>query len=151
MGIIRRRAYLAREAFRAAADPKRFPEQIKEGLLPWQAKKFYIGNVCGFGANTCPDENYTFRLNTGEVDPALGMSYAQFAMQGLRHQLSQGAGGWSVDPGPRYTYYKLVDSVLAQMCQMGTKAISSMALTQLLPGLARRLGDDAAKLPHFMD
>src|SRR5580692_7536658 len=27
---------LAREAFRAAADPNRFPEQITEGLLPWQ-------------------------------------------------------------------------------------------------------------------
>ena len=40
------------------------------------------------------------------------MSYIQFAMEGLRHQLSQGAGGWSVEPGDRYAYYKLVDSVL---------------------------------------
>jgi len=105
-------AILTREAFRAAADPKRFPEQIKEGLQPWQARKLYIGNVCGFGANTCPAENYTVRLNTGVKDPLLGMSYIQFAMSGLRHQLSQGAGGWSVEPGDRYTYYKLVDSVL---------------------------------------
>jgi len=30
-------ALLTKEAFRAAADPKRFPEQIKEGLQPWQA------------------------------------------------------------------------------------------------------------------
>jgi LmbE family N-acetylglucosaminyl deacetylase len=105
-------AILTKEAFRAAADPKRFPEQIKEGLQPWQAKKIYIGNVCGFGASTCPAENYTIRLNTGHVNPLLGMSYIQFAMEGLRHQLSQGAGGWSVEPGDRYTYYKLVDSVL---------------------------------------
>ncbi|MGH9528407.1 MAG: PIG-L family deacetylase, partial [Terriglobales bacterium] len=105
-------AILTKEAFRAAAYPKRFPEQISEGLLPWQAKKLYIGNVCGFGVNTCPDENYTVRLNTGEFDPALGMSYAQFAMEGLRHQLSQGAGMWSIGTGPRYSYYKLVDSVL---------------------------------------
>jgi LmbE family N-acetylglucosaminyl deacetylase len=105
-------AILTKEAFRAAADPKRFPEQIKEGLQPWQAKKVYIGNVCGFGASTCPAENYTIRLNTGHVNPLLGMSYIQFAMEGLRHQLSQGAGGWSVEPGDRYTYYKLVDSVL---------------------------------------
>ena len=27
---------LSREAFRAAADSKRFPEQIREGLFPWQ-------------------------------------------------------------------------------------------------------------------
>ncbi len=103
---------LTKEAFRAAADPKRFPEQIKEGLQPWQAKKLYIGNVCGFGASTCAAENYTVRLNTGHVDPLLGMSYIQFAMEGLRHQLSQGAGGWTVEPGDRYTYYKLVDSVV---------------------------------------
>jgi len=43
---------LTQEAFGAAADPKRFPEQIAQGLLPWQAKKLYIGNVCGFGAAT---------------------------------------------------------------------------------------------------
>ncbi len=36
---------LTREAFRAAADPTRFPEQIREGLQPWQAKKLYMDNV----------------------------------------------------------------------------------------------------------
>src|SRR6266481_1302322 len=105
-------AILTKEAFRAAADPKRFPEQIAAGLPPWQPKKLYIGNVCGFGAMTCPAENYTVKLNTGVMNPALGMSYVQFAMEGLRHQLSQGAGGWTVEPGDRFTYYKLVDSVL---------------------------------------
>ena len=63
---------LAKEAFRAAADPKRFPEQIVAGLLPWQAKKFYIGNVCGFGAMTCPDADWTLKLNTGEKSDAWG-------------------------------------------------------------------------------
>ena len=105
-------AILTKEAFRAAADPNRFPEQIREGLRIWQAKKLYIGNVCGFGATTCPAENYNVRLNTGQVNPQLQMSYIQFAMEGLRHQLSQGAGAWSVEPGDRYTYYKLEDTVL---------------------------------------
>ena len=58
-------AILTKEAFRAAGDPKRFPEQIAEGLEPWQPKKLYIGNVCGFGAMTCDAANYTLRLNTG--------------------------------------------------------------------------------------
>jgi LmbE family N-acetylglucosaminyl deacetylase len=141
-------AILTKEAFRAAADPKRFPEQIGDGLLPWQAKKLFIGNVCGFGANTCPDENYTLRLNTGEVDPALGMSYAQFAMEGLRHQLSQGAGGWSISSGPRYTYYKLVDSVLPKISE-GHENNFFDGLDTTLPGLAKRLGDDSNKLPSF--
>lgn len=141
---------LSREAFHAAADPRRFPEQINDGLLPWQPKKLYIGNVCGFGANTCPDENYTLRLNTGEIDPLLGMSYAQFAMLGLRHQLSQGAGGFSVGPGPRYTYYKLVDSVLPpHVLPNGHENSFFDGIDVTLPGLANRLGDDASKLPHF--
>src|SRR6201993_2278064 len=76
---------LTREAFRAAADPSRFPEQIKEGLLPWQAKKFYFDNVCGFRALECAPENYTVRLATGVKDPLLDMTYAQFAMKGLKH------------------------------------------------------------------
>jgi LmbE family N-acetylglucosaminyl deacetylase len=105
-------AILTKEAYRAAADSGRFPEQIKEGLQPWQAKKLYIGNVCGFGATSCPAENYTVRLNTGQTNPLLQTSYIKFAMDGLRHQLSQGAGGWSVEAGDRYTYYKLIDSVL---------------------------------------
>src|SRR5580704_1633559 len=33
---------LTREAFRAAADPARYPEQIREGLRPWQAAKLYF-------------------------------------------------------------------------------------------------------------
>ncbi|MGP0017559.1 MAG: PIG-L family deacetylase [Candidatus Sulfotelmatobacter sp.] len=103
---------LAKEAFRAAADPKRFPEQIAAGLQPWQAKKFYIGNVCGFGAMTCPDADWTIKLNTGERNADLGMGYIQFAMQGLRHQMSQGAANWTIDPGDRFTFYRLVDSVI---------------------------------------
>jgi LmbE family N-acetylglucosaminyl deacetylase len=105
-------AILTKEAFRAAADPNRFPEQIKAGLQPWQPKKLYIGNVCGFGASTCADENYTVKLNTGEEDPVLGMSYSQFAIEGLRHQESQGLGDLKIPSGPRYAFYKLEDSVL---------------------------------------
>jgi len=103
---------LTKEAFRTAADPARFPDQIAQGLLPWQAKKLYIGNVCRFQAQTCDDADWTLKLNTGERSSQLGMSYVQFAMAGLRHQLSQGAANWTVDDGDRFTFYKLVDSVL---------------------------------------
>ena len=139
---------LTREAFRAAADPNRFPGQVKEGLLPWQAKKLYIGNVCGFGAATCPDENWTVKLNTGEVNSALGMSYVQFAMEGLKHQLSQGAGGWSVSPGPHYAFYKLVDSVLPSAADKnGHEQDFFDGIDTSLPGLAARLGEEEKKVP----
>ena len=105
-------AILTKEAFRAAGDPTRFPEQIKEGLQPWQPKKLYIGNVCPWRASTCPDEDWSVRLDTGEVDPVLGTSYLQMAMNGLAHQRTQGHFDFTVSPGPHYAFYKLVDSVL---------------------------------------
>ena len=97
-------AIITREAFRAAADPKMFPEQISAGLAPWQAKKLYVGNIAA-------SEGYTLALDTSVVDPALGMSYQQFAMQGLRHQLSQGAADFTMRTGLHY--YRLVDSALS--------------------------------------
>ena len=139
---------LAREAFRAAADPKRFPEQIAQGLEPWQSKKLFIGNVCPWGASTCPDENWTVKLNTGQPNPALGMSYVQFAMEGLRHQLSQGAAGWTIEPGDRFAFYKLVDSVLRENKDAHEKDFFD-GIDTSLPGLATRLGADESKVPDL--
>ncbi len=143
-------AILTKEAFRAAADPKRFPEQIAEGLEPWQPKKLYIGNVCGFGAMTCDAPNYTLRLNTGVVDPVLGTSYVQFYLQGLRHQESQGVGGFTIPPGDRFTFYKLVDSVVdspKDKDKDGHEQSFFDGIDVTLPGLASRLGDDEKKVP----
>ena len=141
-------AILTKEAFRAAADPSRFPEQIKEGLQPWQPKKSYIGNVCGFGALTCPAENYTLKLATGQFNPALGMTYVQFAIEGLRHQLSQGLGAMSVDAGPRFAFYKLVDSVLPPTTDKdGHEKDFWDGIDTSLLGLASRLGEDEKKVP----
>ncbi|HET7440297.1 MAG TPA: PIG-L family deacetylase, partial [Terriglobales bacterium] len=141
---------VSREAFRAAADPKRFPEQIAEGLLPWQAKKLYIDNVCPFRSNECSPENYTVKLSTGEKDPDLGMTFIQFAMEGLRHQLSQGAGEWSVDAGPHYAFYKLVDSVLPPTVDKnGHEQGYFEGIDTSLPGLAARLGAEEAAVPYL--
>jgi LmbE family N-acetylglucosaminyl deacetylase len=147
-------AIITREAFRAAADPNRFPEQIKEGLQPWQPTKLYIGNVCGFGAMTCDAANYTIRLNTGVVDPLLSASYIQFAMQGLRHQQSQGAANWTVEPGDRFTFYKLVDSVLDSSQDKNKDEERHEqsffdGIDTILPALASRLGDEESKLPEL--
>jgi LmbE family N-acetylglucosaminyl deacetylase len=141
---------LTQEAFRAAADPKRFPEQIAQGLQPWQAKKLYIGNVCGFGAMTCDDAKWTVKLNTGERSADLGESYVQFAMDGLRHQLSQGSANWTVDPGDRFTFYKLVDSVKPpKLDKDGHEKDFFDGIDTTLPALATRLGSEESKLPHL--
>ena len=141
-------AILTKEAFRAAADPNRFPEQIKEGLQPWQPKKLYIGNVCGFGASTCDAGNYTVKLNTGKEDPLLGESYVRFAVEGLRHQRSQALGGVSIPKGDRFAYYKLVDSVVESPKDSdGHEQDFFDGIDTTLPGLASRLGEEEKKVP----
>ncbi|MGA2336467.1 MAG: PIG-L family deacetylase [Terriglobales bacterium] len=145
-------AILTKEAFRAAADPSRFPEQIREGLQPWQPKKLYIGNVCGFGASTCDPANYTVKLNTGKEDPVLGESYVQFAIEGLRHQESQALGGVSIPKGDRFAYYKLVDSVVdSPKDSDGHEQDFFDGIDTTLPGLASRLGNEEKKVPWLRE
>jgi LmbE family N-acetylglucosaminyl deacetylase len=91
------------EAFRAAGDPKQFPEQIAEGLRPWQPRKVYIGGVR-------EDEGWSVRIDAGQYSPWLGMSYADFARVGLSYQRSQNSGRLSLAPGPQLGYYKRVDT-----------------------------------------
>lgn len=80
--------YLTPIAFKAAADPKMFPEQLQEGLRPWQAKKLYVGQ--GFRASQ--DNPPSLTLNTGEYDSILGRSYFEIAMEGRSQHKSQEMG-----------------------------------------------------------
>ena len=80
---------LAPEAFHAAADPAQFPEQIAEGLRPWQAIKLYRNtgsSTYGFGPGT------TARIEVGQVDPLRGRSYAEIAAEGRSQHKTQGMG-----------------------------------------------------------
>jgi LmbE family N-acetylglucosaminyl deacetylase len=133
------------EAFRAAADPQRFPEQLREGLLPWQAKKLYMDNVR-------PDEDYTLRLDTGAYDAALGMAYAQFGLEGLAHQTSQGVGGARLLAGHRYTYYKLIDSTLPPVSKSGAHEQDFFdGIDTSLSGLANRLTGETAAAKNLAE
>jgi LmbE family N-acetylglucosaminyl deacetylase len=139
---------LTLEAFRAAADPNKFPEQIKEGILPWQAEKLYLGNPPRmFQGGNVSDEDYSVKINIGEYSPLLGMSYTQFALEGLSHQTSQGTGGIRVPPGPRYTYYKLTDSTLPKPAAHEADFFDEIDTS--LVGLATRLGAEESKVPFL--
>ena len=77
-------AILANEAFTAAADPKRFPEQLKY-VQPWQAKRILLN---GFGANT----GDVIRLDAGGYNPILGQSYGEISADSRSQHKSQGFG-----------------------------------------------------------
>ncbi len=83
-------AILADEAFTAAADPKRFPEQLKLGVKPWQAKRI-VWNTFNFGArNTTSEEQ--LKIDVGGFNSLLGKSYGELGGEARSMHKSQGEG-----------------------------------------------------------
>ena len=112
---------LAPIAFAAAADPAKYPEQLAEGLRPWQARKLYVRH--GFGADPA---TATLRVPTGTLDPLLGRSFAEIAAEGRSQHKSQEMGGIEVR-GARTSNLDLVTNL--------TGAVSTPAAG---PGAAER-------------
>jgi LmbE family N-acetylglucosaminyl deacetylase len=98
---------MAQEAFIAAGDRNRYPDQLADGLLPFAPAKVYIGGLR-------PNEDWTVRIDTGEYDPILGDSYDNVARRGLSYQRSQVSGRFTPITGPNYGHYKLVAGVGAK-------------------------------------
>ncbi|RZJ82068.1 MAG: PIG-L family deacetylase [Flavobacterium sp.] len=97
-------AILAREAFIAAADAKRFPEQLKH-VQPWQAKRI-LWNTFNFGSTntTAPDQ---LKIDVGLFNPLLGKSYGEIAAISRTNHKSQGFGS-ALQRGEAYEYFSHV-------------------------------------------
>ena len=117
---------LTLEAFRAAADPTKFPEQIKEGLRPWQAAKFYytsgFGSPRAAGAAGAMEAPTNLNFAGGDVfDSVLGRTYNEIGGEARSMHKCQGmsqllplpvnAGGGPMGPGG-VRAYRLRDTVL---------------------------------------
>ena len=102
-------AMLALEAFKAAGNPNEFPDQIREGLNPWQPKRI-MWNVGGFQGD---ETNGTplVRVNVGGTDPISGKSYAEIAAHSRSMHKTQGFGNFADfrgNSGPRYETFELL-------------------------------------------
>lgn len=78
--------YLTPQAFRAAGDPSQFPEQIEEGLRPWQPMKLYRGQGRGGGPAA------TIEIQAGVLDPVIGRSFAAISFEGRSQHKTQSMG-----------------------------------------------------------
>ena len=82
-------AILTGEAFEAAADPTKFPEQLKY-VSVWQAKRL-LWNTFNFGS-TNTQSNDQFKMECGDYNPILGKSYGEIAAASRSQHKSQGFG-----------------------------------------------------------
>ena len=122
---------IAQEAFKAAADPKVFPEQLKNGLEPWQPLAVYSrtpfapitnGQMLDYATGKWAParfHNYVtgewiegslpadVTLPVGTWDPILGRTYVQIAREGWGEQKSQYGGADPALSGPDSSSYHL--------------------------------------------
>jgi LmbE family N-acetylglucosaminyl deacetylase len=82
-------AILTREAFAAAADPARFPEQLARGASPWQAERLLL-NVPTWREGPPPPD--ALAVDVGGHDPRLGVGYGELAALSRSQHKSQGFG-----------------------------------------------------------
>ena len=103
--------FLTVEAYKAAADPSRYPEQIASGLRPWKALKLYARDAERREDRAKPAPGILI-INTGSYDPLFGRSYYEIAMEGRSMHRSQDQGALQ-QKGPQYSRLKLLRIVRA--------------------------------------
>jgi LmbE family N-acetylglucosaminyl deacetylase len=106
---------LVHEGYLAAGDPNQYPEQLAEGLRPWQPKKLYFaggpsvvppGGRGAAGATPEPAPKVKLTpVNTAAYDPLLGRTYQDIGNDARRAHKCQGMGSFLPAPngatGPR--------------------------------------------------
>ena len=97
-------AIIAVEAFDAAADPKKFPEQLQY-TQTWQAKRIFW-NTFNFGGNNTTAPNQ-LKTDVGIFNPLLGKSYGEIAAESRSMHKSQGFGS-AKQRGSNLEYFKLL-------------------------------------------
>lgn len=83
-------ALLANEAYIAAADRTKFPDQFKFGLAPWKAKRILWNGFNFGGTNTTT--GMPIRLDVGGYDPLIGKSSGELGGEARSMHKSQGEG-----------------------------------------------------------
>jgi LmbE family N-acetylglucosaminyl deacetylase len=96
---------LVLEAFDAAADPARFPEQLRDGRVQtWQAQRLFVraANEGGTASKATDDEaarsGRLITIDRNERDPVRGSTYAEQALQALQRHASQGPWPQTIPP-----------------------------------------------------
>jgi LmbE family N-acetylglucosaminyl deacetylase len=99
-------AMLALEAFAAAADPARFPEQLRL-VEPWQAKRILWNSFRPQAERDAQAPGAFVTVDVGRYDPLLGKAYTELAAASRSMHRSQGFGALAAR-GAKLEYFDLL-------------------------------------------
>ena len=147
-------AVLVHEAYAAAADQSRFPEQLAEGLRPWQARKFYFSAGFGFGrggrggrggpagpdrGGAAPGAARLTTVDVGLFDPLLGRTYAEIGSHARSMHKCQGMSPLVMLPGAASARYRLVETTIPDQADVPERSLFD-GVDVSIEGLARFAG-----------
>lgn len=91
---------LGAEAFKLASDPRAYPEQLAQGLQPWQPKRVVLNSGGGGrGGGGGPAAAGTLRMDIGGVDPTTGEGLGEIAGRSRGQHRTQGFGSFGARGG----------------------------------------------------
>ncbi len=131
-------ALIAREAFKLAGDPTKYPEQLKDGLRPWAPKKFYFNQGLG-PPGSQPDAAKMLRVNLSVYDPLLGKTYAEIGTEARSMHKCQGMAQLLALPGPSASAYQLAESTIPGQAQKDETSLFD-GVDSTIPGLVQFAG-----------
>lgn len=148
-------AIIANEAYIAAADSTKFPEQFTYGVSVWKAKRI-LWNTYNFGSlNTTNDKQ--LKLEVGGFNPIIGKSYGEIGAEARTMHKSQGEGR-PRRRGPIYEYFEtiggekplndIMDGVNTNWTRLNAGAIQQ-DITNMLQSY--NLQDPAASVPALVN
>ena len=105
-------AILAEEAFDAAGDPNRFPEQLLF-VEVWKPRRLFW-NVSSRFQNPNADMSAYIKLDVGGYNPLLGKSYGEIAAESRSMHKSQGFGS-AKQRGEYFEYFKPIKGDTANL------------------------------------
>lgn len=105
-------AILAEEAFDAAGDPTRFPEQLQH-VDVWTPRRLFW-NVSTRFQNPNADMSPYLKLDVGGYNPLLGKSYGEIAAESRSMHKSQGFGS-AKQRGEYFEYFKPIKGDTANL------------------------------------
>jgi LmbE family N-acetylglucosaminyl deacetylase len=79
-------ALMVVEAFDAAADGTKFPEQLQDGVTTWQVQRLFVRQR----GNQTANNSAIVTIDPNEPDPVRGVVFAEDALRGLQQHATQG-------------------------------------------------------------
>jgi LmbE family N-acetylglucosaminyl deacetylase len=131
---------ISRDAFKAAGDPTRYPEQIKAGLQPWQPRKYYYTRFGG----PADASGKVVSVNLATYDPLIGRTYIEIGADARSMHKCQGMGQTLALPGPATSSFELVESTIAGQAGKPEQALFD-GIDYSIGGLARFAGARPAR------